>query len=298
MPEFSRRHELILKDRPREGQKNWTPFVYKDKAMFVVHINPLTVGALSSPFDLTTGDGLEQTSHKQIIEVETISKAPKAEINWAHGHLRGGTPAHLINNDEYLTIFHSSLNFHFGRITFFMGALTFSSHPPFRLKRISTAPFIHDDFYEGAWFKRKYDYIIYPMGYIFLKGDEKRNELYEIQELHNASQTFDDDIDILLTLGRQDVEGWTTKINLRELLDTMQYVKHLDEDTSSSADFSSSRASYEATGGVRNVSINSTNFATSSAITDTSASTITSSLPIPQPTLSPVIWHLMLNSSL
>lgn len=267
--------------------------------MFIVHINPFTVGTLSSPFDLTTGDGLEHTSHKQVIEVDLISKAPKIELNWTHGHLRGGTPAHLINNDEYLAIFHSSLNFHFGRITFFMGALTFSSHPPFRLKRISSAPLIHDDFYEGAWFKRKYDYIIYPMGYIFLKGDKKSNELYEIQPLQNESDVCNDDVNILLTIGRQDVEGWTTKINLRELLDSMQYVKYPDDETSGSVDFESSpsKALYEThSAGNVHVPVEDTNFVKTTAM----VASMNDSLLVPktQPTLSPVIWHLMLNSSM
>ena len=270
--------------------------------MFIVHINPLTVGALPPPFDLTTGAGLDQNSHKQVIEVDIISTAPRAELNWTHGHPRGGTPAHLINKDEYLTIFHSSLNFHFGRITFFMGALTFSSHPPFRLKRISTAPFIHDDFYEGAWFKRKYDYIIYPMGYIFLKGNEKSNELYEIQQLRSANETCDDDVNILLTLGRQDVEGWTTKINLHDLLNSMQHVRYSGEDTMS-ADFLSSpltsSSSLSFSKSMRNVeagdsSVNNTSLPTTSTAVVASAPLVP---PAPQATLSPVIWHSMLNSS-
>ena len=140
--------------------------------MFIVHINPLTVVEVVPPVDIVRDIGLDESGHHHPLDVQTVSFAPKVNLTWESGHLRGGTPAHLINKDEYLTIFHSSRTIPstlgpFGRITFFMGALTFSSHPPFRLLRMSSAPMIHPSFYEGAWFKRKYDYIIYPMGYVF-----------------------------------------------------------------------------------------------------------------------------------
>lgn len=62
-------------------------------------------------------------------------------IRWEFGAPRGGTPALLVNG-EYLAFFHSKKRvFKHGTTskigTYFMGAYTFSSEPPFMLLRAS-----------------------------------------------------------------------------------------------------------------------------------------------------------------
>lgn len=50
--------------------------------------------------------------------------------------------------------------------TYFMGAYTFSAHPPFRLLSVSARPLTDDAFYTGEWFynhKRSLDYVLFPM---------------------------------------------------------------------------------------------------------------------------------------
>ena len=55
---------------PYTGQKNWTPFVYNGSAMFIVHINPLTVAEVVGPVDLVQGTGLDESSHRNHLDVQ------------------------------------------------------------------------------------------------------------------------------------------------------------------------------------------------------------------------------------
>lgn len=224
-PEFEKRYDLVKSgSHPKEGHKNWSPFVYNNTAYFIVHINPLHVVRCTETHE---NDGVHIMSD--------ISIALFANVTWDSGHLRGGTPAHLINKDEYMAVFHSTKVIEAGRITFFMGAYTFSSHPPFHLIRISSVPIIHDKFYNGAWFHKKYDYIVYPMGYIFQdisgskgigkSGDNRiANELSELISLGSSIDSCPTNINMLLSFGYQDMESWIARINLCELLDTMVYI--------------------------------------------------------------------------
>jgi hypothetical protein len=49
------------------------------------------------------------------------------------------------------------------------------------------------------------------------------SELIELQHMNDSSNTYDN-VDIILSFGMQDVEGWTARINVYELLDTMEFV--------------------------------------------------------------------------
>ena len=221
--------KYIMNSDNKEGQKNWTPFLYNNTVHYVAHLNPLQV--------ITANEEEKQQQGNKNVYMKTVSQSSHVNITWSSGHLRGGTPAHLINKDEYLSIFHSSRVIPSsmgtqGRITFFMGGITFSSHPPFKVIRISSAPFIHEKFYNGPWFKRRYDYIVYPMGYVFCHSNGTKttlaNEMYELIELKhmNESSNAYDNVDIILSFGMQDVEGWTARINVDELLDTMEFVSY------------------------------------------------------------------------
>jgi hypothetical protein len=218
-PEFEKRYDLLKAgSHPKEGHKNWSPFVYNNTPHFIVHINPLHVVHCSETHE---ADG--------VLVMTDTSVAPFANISWNSGHLRGGTPAHMINQDEYLAIFHSTKVIELNRITFFMGAYTFSSQPPFRLIRVSSAPIIHPKFYNGAWFRRKYDYIVYPMGYVFQNVTENgifkiANELSELISLGSSHTKCPEHVNILLSFGYQDMESWISKIKLCELLDSMTYI--------------------------------------------------------------------------
>ena len=92
------------------------------------------------------------------------SAAPISRIG---GNPRG-TPAFLINDEENLTIFHTCHLLNGSqRETYFIGAMTFSSRPPFRAIRISSAPIVHRSLYEGPWMAQRFDYVNYPMGFLF-----------------------------------------------------------------------------------------------------------------------------------
>jgi hypothetical protein len=200
-----------------------------------MHFNPLHVVAMDSDITYT------RSSHTT---VHTVSLSRHKALTWSAGHIRGGTPAHLINENEYLTIFHSTtaVKGYSGRITFFMGAITFTARPPFEIVRISSAPIISDGdhlFYSGPWFQKKYDYIVYPTGYVFMLEDpsgRKRvaNELSDLYLYDGSSNHTRDDnycestdrgnVTLIISYGRQDMNAWVSHINLCDLLSTMEYV--------------------------------------------------------------------------
>lgn len=130
-----------LQYKQGQREKNWVPFVYcseagQEELYYLYEANPCRIlkqhlpidGSIELPFELddTPKNGLEAW-----------------ETQW--GKIRGGTPALKIG-DEYLTFFHSS--FKEGLFYWYvMGALTFESTPPFRLKRISPYPILCHDMY-------------------------------------------------------------------------------------------------------------------------------------------------------
>ena len=87
-------------ENTKEGQKNWTPFLYNNTVHYAVHFNPLQI--------ITVDDAKGVDEQHNNVYMKTVSQSPHVNITWSSGHLRGGTPAHLINKDEYLSIFHSS----------------------------------------------------------------------------------------------------------------------------------------------------------------------------------------------
>lgn len=134
-------------------EKNWVPFDYQGSLMLGYNINPHVIFSPS----LNTG----VCSH-------LFTTAPS--ITWHQGIIRGGTPAILVD-DEYLAIFHSSCHNHItGRRTYYMGAYTFQSQPPFCVTRTSTIPFSHVDFYSTPKCPLTPSDVIFP-GSIVIKGN-------------------------------------------------------------------------------------------------------------------------------
>lgn len=81
---------------------------------------------------------------------------------------------------------------------YFMGAYTFAAQPPFELKRISPAPVIGKNFYNGPKYKTwKPLIVVFPGGIV----EEKDH--------------------FLVAYGRQDHEIWITKIDKTGLLDSL-----------------------------------------------------------------------------
>jgi predicted GH43/DUF377 family glycosyl hydrolase len=174
-------------------EKNWVPFDYKGTLLMSYSISPHKIFC---PF---FGTG----------ECETVALT-KAPIKWDFGQLRGGTPAVKIGN-EYLAFFHSSIQMSSLQsagqrmLHYFMGAYTFSSSPPFELKRISPEPIIGKDFYNAPFF---YKYYWQPGLYVFPAGI-----------------LVDKDI-IWIAYGRQDHEIWIAKIDKKHFLESLIDIIH------------------------------------------------------------------------
>jgi predicted GH43/DUF377 family glycosyl hydrolase len=129
-------------------EKNWVPFDYKGTFLMGYTINPHVI---ISP------------SHNGS-SAHLFTSSP--QISWNFGIIRGGTPAVLVD-DEYLAFFHSSVfNPLTGWYTYYMGAYTFKSKPPFTLTRISIEPFYHPDFYSIPHTPLSSSLVIFPAGLV------------------------------------------------------------------------------------------------------------------------------------
>jgi predicted GH43/DUF377 family glycosyl hydrolase len=135
----------------RKWQKNWVPFEWNREILlgYTLHPHEILLPNLESGESVVS-----YTSHSQ----------PK----WRFGHLRGGTPAQLVDG-EYLAFFHSSINLSSsasrGRyvLHYFMGAYTFSSEPPFKITKMTPVPIMADEFYTLSNAEKK---VIFPGGFI------------------------------------------------------------------------------------------------------------------------------------
>lgn len=169
------------------SEKNWVPFVYNHHLLLSYSINPHRV---LHPLLFGTG------------ECNTVASA-SASIPWKWGDLRGGTPA-LLEGDEYLAFFHtcksmSTVHSQGKNIPhYFMGAYTFSAHPPFDITRVSPEPIVGKDFYHGRAYKTwKPLHVVFPGGFV------------------------SDDHYIWIAYGRQDHEIWIAKLNKAALFQSL-----------------------------------------------------------------------------
>lgn len=132
-------------------QKNWIPFTWNKKLLFVYSINPHEI------VELNLIDG------KCYLGYESF-----AELNWEWGTPRGSTPGLLVDG-EYLSFFHSGIKmaseasggcelWHY-----FMGAYTFSPLPPFKITKITPSPIIGEGFYTTSYHEKR---VIFPGGYV------------------------------------------------------------------------------------------------------------------------------------
>lgn len=174
-------------ENEQRREKNWVPFDYQGNLMLAYSLLPHRI------FYSERG-----TTHAFSFSLS------KSDINWNYGELRGGTPA-LLDGDEYLSFFHSSKNMSTVHSQgeemphYFMGAYTFSQHPPFEITKISPEPIVCYGFYEGRKYKPYWKpvRVVFPCGYIM-------NEHY-----------------IYISYGRQDHEIWILKLDKHKLKNSL-----------------------------------------------------------------------------
>lgn len=210
----------IIYPNDNENQKNWMPFYYNPPSStsgksstppnlyFVERINPLQVVMVN------ISDSIENPLLRQRIPHYLVSQAPRAYHRYRFGELRGSTNAIDIG-DRYLAIFHSVHRHPSSTyITYWIGAITFSKHPPFRLLSITSEPLMDEVLYTVAWHplyrNRKLDYVLFP----------------------TALRLIDQDT-LLFSFGWQDINGCSGTINLKRLLAVMDPVIYCDNPTTS-----------------------------------------------------------------
>lgn len=112
------------------------------------------------------------------------------------------------------------------------GAYTFTTSMPFTINSISRVPIAHDRFYTGPWSGKKgLDYIVFPMAFI-VQGPKARSEDVRGPKGDILPDCLDPEClqqhDVILSLGVQDNQCWTVRINLFELIDSMDPVTVAD----------------------------------------------------------------------
>lgn len=170
-------------------EKNWVPFDYKNNLLLSYSIEPHKVL-------MPLLDGREEC-----VEVS----CSKSSFPWKWGEIRGGTPA-LLDGDEYLAFFHSSIDLATvhseGEIVphYFIGAYRFEKEPPFTLTKMSQKPIIGKNFYHGERYTPYWKpvQVVFPCGFV-IDGDY-----------------------LYLTFGRQDHEVFIAKIDKLKLFKTLK----------------------------------------------------------------------------
>lgn len=132
-------------------EKNWSIFSYDDELFYTYQIQPHKVLSVDPAHGFC----------KEIALTDT-------PFEWKFGELRGGTPA-LELQDCYLAFFHSGMWF-LGRHFYFMGAYTFSKHPPFKILKMSADPFFYHEFYTSDRNPNIVSNVTFPGGYFAENG--------------------------------------------------------------------------------------------------------------------------------
>ena len=183
---------------PYKDQKNWMPFFYHGKLFFVYSMFPHHI---LYPFHDTV-DGQRRHGEEHAVVAESVAVTAMTNFTWPYGELRGGTPA-LLLGDVYLAFFHSSRRGAKTKRTYFMGAYTFSSAPPFQILSISQEPIVAKQFYQGKFSSVANDFVVFPTSFLY---DKYRVYLY---------------------VGKQDTETWMMVLNRSALLTSLVPVRNV-----------------------------------------------------------------------
>jgi predicted GH43/DUF377 family glycosyl hydrolase len=167
-------------------QKNWVPFEWNKTLLLTYSIDP------------------HEILYPNLVNGKCYpSYKTEQHFDWNWGVLRGSTPALLLDG-EYLSFFHSALKMSSdGSLGipmwhYFMGAYTFSSEPPFFIKKITPVPIIGKGFYTVSSSEKK---VIFPGGHVFC------------------------DPYIYVAYGKDDKEIWIATLNKEALLRFMKEVR-------------------------------------------------------------------------
>lgn len=134
----------LFRDPKYDGrEKNWTPFDRDGQLWIIYCFSPFVVCRLE--------DGMV---------TETVRH--EGDIEWKHGFLKGGSPAILWNDTEYITIFHSNIRDAAGINYYYAGALTFDRET-LKPTRISRYPIIAP-YPDMDCHRPNTSYVVFPCG--------------------------------------------------------------------------------------------------------------------------------------
>ena len=221
---------LLESHDSRITQKNWIPFEYNGKLLFIQSIEPLHIVEAVSFDPLTrraqlrsvvkigsSGSGKHTVGEAgtAVSDNSTITRLPfhhshsqlSVSSIWEAAYglpIRGGTPAILVRG-VYLAFFHTVSKFQLPveLRTYFMGAISFCPRPPFNVHSISRYPIVNESLYSGKWTDSpKIDYVVFPIGLV--RDPDKENDF------------------VWLSFGHQDIEGWVVQFELDGLFQSME----------------------------------------------------------------------------
>ena len=210
-------------------QKNWIPFEYNERLLFIQSIEPLHVVEHIAHDPVTRRAqlrsvvkvGSNKHSDNGLVHFNNYSSdVSQRRALYHHQHtplssiwsadyglpIRGGTPAILIRG-VYLAFFHTVSKFQLpiDLRTYFMGAITFCPRPPFNVHMISRHPIVNESMYQGKWTDSpKIDYVMFPIG--IMRDEENENDF------------------VWMSFGHQDIEGWVVQFELDGLFRSMEPV--------------------------------------------------------------------------
>eukprot|EP01035_Chromulina_nebulosa_P016921 gene16921-22412_t len=212
---------LTKDDAYNQTQKNWIPFNYKNNNIFFIkhfepfHIIQIDTSKSKEPVKLTH-NGVSINVYR----MSTVSKVLCSSFQWLYGGVRGGTPALLVRG-QYLAFFHTKSrmmnifrDLDADARLYFNGAYTFSSTIPFRITGMTKYPIMHRSFRPYDNPRVGMDYVVYFMSYVIV--DKNGNVILEGEEEKDPATTT-----IVLTIGINDADTVTAKINLNALLASM-----------------------------------------------------------------------------
>lgn len=200
--------DIKLTEFPIGSQKNWCPFDFNGRMLFVSEVLPhRIVGLTSDPIEYLPRD--ERFPSIMSTEAVTLALTNITNMTWKYGEMRGGTPAVYIGDKRYLSFFHSSNDVSPRGTTvktYNFGAYTFDSQPPFAVTAMSSHPIVHQSMYSGPWLNNEQafyltDYVPFPMSF-----DVRQEVVY-------------------LVYGKQDKAGWVAEMDLAPLLDSLTPVQ-------------------------------------------------------------------------
>ena len=219
----------IDESRGKLTEKNWTPFMYDRKCYFIRFIHNMSIVTVTPLSNLTSLSVINKNIKYLTNIEESPEKSPLAQIHpysyenpmylkWDYGEIRGGTPARRISEDSYLAFFHSKSKLRDTYlITYFWGAYTFTSKPPFTIQKMSLTPLVLRDFYEGRWSHdfNYVDYIVYPMSFVITGAYNN------VSSPSLCNENCRKNSKVMVSIGIQDIDGYIVEINLQNLLETL-----------------------------------------------------------------------------